>query len=123
MVTDSPAMRGAELRYQCPDGARAGEWRCPRRRPSSFEHGSERVSAGKRVVEVVVVGGGAAGCVVASRLSESGARSVLLLEAGPDLRADTPDEIRDGWRITRAFDWGYTSEPDARGVVQNLWRN
>jgi choline dehydrogenase len=48
---------------------------------------------------------------------------VLLLEAGPDRRADPPDEIRDGWRITRDFDWGYTSEPNPRGDTQNLWRN
>jgi choline dehydrogenase len=73
--------------------------------------------------DVVVVGGGAAGCVVAARLAEAGSRSVLLLEAGPDLRAETPDQIRDGWRITRDFDWGYASEADARGAVQNLWRD
>ncbi len=74
-------------------------------------------------LDVVVVGGGAAGCVVAARLADSGSRSVLLLEAGPDLRADTPSEIRDGWRITRDFDWGYLAEPDPHGVVRNLWRN
>src|SRR6266516_4509423 len=80
---------------------------------------------GARVDEfdVVVVGGGSAGCVVAARLAETASRSVLLLEAGPDLRTGTPEAIRDGWQITRNFDWGYTSEPDARGAVQNVWRH
>jgi choline dehydrogenase-like flavoprotein len=72
--------------------------------------------------DVVVVGGGAAGCVVAARLAESGSRSVLLLEAGADHRAAPPGELKDGWRIPREPDWGYAAEADARGVVENLTR-
>jgi choline dehydrogenase len=63
-------------------------------------------------IDVVVVGGGAAGCVAAARLAESGSRSVLLLEAGPDRRAAMPPALRDGWTIEpEPFDWGYESEP------------
>jgi choline dehydrogenase len=72
--------------------------------------------------DVVVVGGGAAGCVVAARLAERGSCSVLLLEAGPDLRGSLPDGFRDGWGLNRDFDWGFAAEPDARGEVENLRR-
>jgi choline dehydrogenase len=65
----------------------------------------------------VVVGGGAAGCVVAARLAETESRSVLPLEAGPDRRACLPAELRNGWTIeTEPFDWGYDSEPQAGSV-------
>src|SRR4051794_6639555 len=72
--------------------------------------------------DVVVVGGGSAGCVIATRLAERGA-SVALLEAGPDLRTSTPDPLRNGWTISpREFNWGYESVPNPRGNTQNVWR-
>jgi choline dehydrogenase-like flavoprotein len=79
--------------------------------------------AAREAFDVVVVGGGAAGCVVAARLASSASRSVLLVEAGPDLRAATPDGLRDGWHLEREPDWGLRSEPDERGEVANLWRH
>ncbi|MGZ6840009.1 MAG: GMC family oxidoreductase, partial [Frankiaceae bacterium] len=84
--------------------------------------GRPRPRAGGKAFDVVIVGGGAAGCVVAARLSESSARSVLLVEAGPDLRASLPESLRDGWEIPREPDWGYAAQPDARGVVEDLTR-
>jgi choline dehydrogenase len=69
--------------------------------------------------DVVVVGGGSAGCVLAARLSEDAGRTVMLVEAGPD-HADAsalPRDVIDGSQPTVDHDWGYTADAELdRGI-------
>lgn len=66
-------------------------------------------------VDTVVVGAGAGGCVVASRLTEDPDRDVLLLDAGPDYPdpATLPSDLADARRNSMVrHDWGYRHRPN-----------
>ena len=64
--------------------------------------------------DYVIVGGGSAGCVLASRLSEDGAASVLLIEAGGrDLHPFIHIPLGMGkMHEYDMFNWGYRTEPE-----------
>ena len=73
--------------------------------------------------DFVVVGGGSAGAVIASRLSEDPACRVALIEAG-----DRPPEISSlpiappALQLNPATDWMYTADPGKAGLGLNAHR-
>lgn len=67
--------------------------------------------------DYVVVGGGSAGCVVASRLAQDSDISVCVLEAGPDDRGLPQVQDLSRWSelLGSELDFSYVIEPQAEG--------
>ena len=72
--------------------------------------------------DYVIAGAGSAGCVLAARLTENPAVSVLLLEAGPP---DTADEIHIPAALNLLFqsgyDWGFRTVPQDKAAGQSVY--
>lgn len=66
--------------------------------------------------DFIVIGGGPAGCVIASRLSENPSEQVALIEAGPDRRGLLADNSAAGFVALvpkkSTNNWGFNTLPD-----------
>ncbi len=76
--------------------------------------------------DYIIVGGGAAGCVLAARLSEDRDATVLLIEAGPDYgerHDDWPEEILNpAYLWEDSHPWGYHNASGPTGYQVHLPR-
>lgn len=75
---------------------------------------TEAVSQNRASADMVIVGGGSAGALLAARLSEDPSRNVLLVEAGEE--ASDPDIwTPSAWPVLqgRSYDWDYRTEPQS----------
>lgn len=72
--------------------------------------------------DYLVIGGGAAGCILARRLAEDPATQVILLEAGkPDEGDPVATDLSRLEEQDDSYDWGYRASPIAGATQQMLY--
>ncbi|MFT0849674.1 GMC family oxidoreductase N-terminal domain-containing protein [Achromobacter sp. F4_2707] len=79
-------------------------------------------SGDKQHYDYVIVGGGAAGCILADRLTASGRHKVLLLEAGGEGRHPWIS-IPAGFSklmTNKTFNWGFETEPEENTLDRRI---
>lgn len=86
---------------------------------------SSQQSFTNKIYDLIIVGGGLAGSVLASRLSQVANKSILLIEAGKDRRGDplieTPGMVTSTWG-NKNYDWNLRTDPQVGSMshIKNL---